>query len=167
MSAAAEADRPARRRGRLVWVALVLSLTLNVFFIGGLVWSKVARERFETPAERFQQLGRELNLSSAQRADLRQFVGTIRARAHLLQESNGPLLERVWQEVAKPQPDQAEIARLTDQAAQNREAFQKDMAAALATFMATLTPEQRAQLADIAAHPRDQISRRLRWLIIP
>ncbi|HXP30987.1 MAG TPA: periplasmic heavy metal sensor [Stellaceae bacterium] len=167
MSAAVEADRPARRRGRLVWVALILSLTLNVFFIGGLVWSKVARERIETPAERFQQLGRELNLSSAQQADLRQFVRTIRLRARLLQESNGPLLERTWQEVAKPSPDQAEFARLTGQAAQNREAFQKDMSAALATFIAALTPEQRAQLAGIAAQPRDQISRRLRWLIVP
>jgi len=166
MSTAAS-DQPVRRRGRLVWVALILSLTLNVFFIGGLVWTKIARERWEGPAARFLKLGGELDLSGAQQDYLRQFVRTIRAHARQLQESNAPLLERAWQEEAKAQPDQAEIDRLTNEAAQNRAAFQKELAAAMATFMATLTPEQRAKLAEIAQHPQDPVSRRLRWLIVP
>lgn len=168
MTSLAESGQRRAGRGRLAWIALALSLTLNLFFLGGLAWSKFFAEPFGlTPAERFQQLGRDLNLNDDQRAAFRQFFHTVRLRGQLLRESNEPLMERVWAELAKPQPDDALISRLVEQAAENRHDFQKTTAAALGTFMATLTPEQRAQFANLAKQHQDIAAKRLWRMIIP
>lgn len=167
MSSAAETGERTQRRSRLIWVALALSLTLNICFIGGLVWSKVVMERINTPAHRFQQFGQALHLDQDQLTAFHQFGRTVRERTRLLHRSNRPLLQRIWRELAKPTPDQALVARMVDEAAGNRQSYQKDAAAALAAFMAKLTPDQRAQLADIAEHRHDQLSRRIWWLIVP
>jgi uncharacterized membrane protein len=167
MSATVEANGRLHRRGRLVWVALLLSLTLNICFVGGLLWSRFALERFHSPQQRFQELGRDLNLTDPQRADYQQFVRTLRQRTRLLQDSTNPLLERIWTELEKPTPDQALVGHLLADATGNRESYQKDTAAALTTFMATLTPEQRARLGAFAAPHRDLLSRRIWWLVVP
>ena len=64
-------------------------------------------EHFQSPQERFQELGRDLNLTEPQRADFQQFVRTLRQRTRLLQDSTNPVLERIWSELEKPTPDQA------------------------------------------------------------
>lgn len=167
MSSIAEVKGRTRRRSWPIWLALILSLTLNVCFIGGLVWSRFVIHRLHTPAERLAELGQSLNLSPVQQADYHHFIHALRQRTHLLQESNTPLLDRIWAELSKPTPDQALVSRLTAQAAENRQLYQHDTSAALTTFMTTLTPEQRATLAAFAEHRHDFVSRRLFWLAIP
>ena len=166
MTIAAESVRRLGWRGRLVWVALSLSLTLNVFFIGGLIWSKIEASRVgTTPAERLAHLGQQLNLSADQTLALEQFVRVVRLRGLLLRESNEPLSQRIWTEIAKPAPDDALISNLVEQANENRHSFQKEAAGALMTFMKSLTPEQRAQFAGIARNRQDEIAKRL-WFMI-
>jgi uncharacterized membrane protein len=167
VSATLEANGRVQRRGWLIWVALLLSLTLNICFVGGLIWSRFALERFQSPQERFQELGRDLNLTEPQKADFQKFVQTLRQRTRLLQDSTNPLLERIWSELEKPTDDQALVDRLLAEATDNRESYQKDTAVALTTFMASLTPEQRSRLAAFAAPHRDPLSRRIWWLVVP
>jgi uncharacterized membrane protein len=145
-------SRPARRV-RAVWVALALSLTLNVFIVGGVVWSMMAAERVLGPAERFLAIGRSLDLTPEQRTALGNFGNNARKLNRTLREANSPLMLQIWTEVAKPNPDEAEIARLDDQAIANRRAFQQGMTAGLVTFLAALTPEQRSKFAAAASRP--------------
>jgi uncharacterized membrane protein len=166
MTAIAESVRRIGWRGRLVWVALALSLTLNVFFIGGLTWSKIEAGRMgTTAAERLAYLGQELNLSPDQVLAFQQFMRVVRLRGRLLHESNEPLLQRIWAEIAKPAPDGALISNLVEQANDNRHGFQKEAAIALMTFMKSLSPEQRAQFAELAKDHQDEAAKRL-WLMI-
>jgi Spy/CpxP family protein refolding chaperone len=167
MTSLAEAGSRSGARGRLVWVALTLSLTLNVFFVLGLLWFQVAGQPMQTPAERVAATENELNLTAEQRAAFQHFVGEVRERSRHLRESNQPLIEQVWAELAKPQPDQALIARLVDEATDHRHAYQKDMATVLSQFLTVLSPEQRAQFVALAKRPQDKRAAHIRRLIMP
>jgi uncharacterized membrane protein len=167
MTSVAEGGQRLRSRGRLLWVALALSLTLNVFFVGGLVWSRVTMPSPETPAERFAQIGRELGLSPDQRDSFQQFIIEVRKHTRQLREMNQPLVAKVWNELGKAQPDQGMIATLVDKATENRHAYQKEMTAALSRFLAELSPDQRAKFVELAKRPRDQTAAHLRRLVMP
>jgi Spy/CpxP family protein refolding chaperone len=163
----AEAAPKSSMRGRLVWVALALSLTLNVFFVAGLLWFQVAGQPMHTPAERIAATASELNLTAEQRDDFQQFVHEVQEHSRHLRESNQPLIQQVWDELAKPQPDQALIARLVDEATDNRHTYQKEMATVLTQFLAVLSPEQRAQFVALAKRQQDQRAAHIRRLIMP
>lgn len=168
MTSLAEAGARSAGRGRLIWVALALSLTLNVFFIVGLLWFRVAGEPAHmTPAERVAAAENELNLNAEQRGAFQQFVNEVREHTRRLRDSNQPLIRQVWDELAKPQPDQALIGRLVDEATDHRHNYQKDMAEVLTRFLAVLSPEQRAQFVSLAQRPQDKRAAHIRRLIMP
>jgi uncharacterized membrane protein len=167
VTSVADADARPSGRGRLVWVALALSLTLNVFFVVGLLWFRLGAPPMLTPAERLAATEQELNLTADQRGAFQKFVHEVRQHSRHLRESNQPLIQQVWQELAKPQPDQALMGRLIDEATDNRHTYQKDMAEVLAGFLAGLTPEQRARFIALAERPQDQRGAHIRRLIMP
>lgn len=153
-------------RGRLLWLALAVSLALNAFLVGTLVWW-VGAHRWQTPAERFQQIGRELNLTDDQRDAFQQFLIELRRNGRQLRERNEPLMGKIWDEIGKAPPDAASIDQLVDQATENRRIFQKSMAGALSRFLASLSPEQRAHFVELAKRHQDQTAARLRHLVMP
>jgi uncharacterized membrane protein len=166
MTSLAEASRQSGWRGRLVWVALALSLTLNVFFIGGLVWVKT----FMRPppfSERLHAFGHSLHLTGAQREGFNQFIRALRQHARAAREANQPLLTQIWAELAKPSPDNDLVTKLGAQVNDNRAAFQKEASSELLTFLKTLTPEQRAHIGEIVRSAHEEPARRLFQLIAP
>jgi len=167
MTSIAEPGRQTGWRARLIWVALALSLTLNVFFVGGLLWVKLSTHPPLPPLERMLRIGQDLTLNDQQHLALDQFLRVIRLRGRFLRETNQPLLERIWAELAKPTPDDDAIAKLGAEIEKNRADFQHEAATALLSFVKTLTPEQRAKLAEITKAANDPPARRLFELIAP
>ena len=167
MTAIAETSRPTGWRGRLVWIALALSLTLNVFFVGGVAWVKLSAHPPLPPIERMQRIGQALNLTDEQHLAFEQFLRVVRLRGRFFRETNQPLLEGVWAELAKPTPDDDTINKLSAQIEQNRAAFEHEASAALLAFVKTLNPEQRAKLADVTKAAIDPPTRRLFEIIAP
>jgi uncharacterized membrane protein len=165
MTTIADSRPKAGWRGRLVWLALALSLTLNVCFLGGLAWMRVHAP--PPPLMRMRALGQSLNLNDDQRQAFEQFLRTIRLRGRFVRETNQVLIGNIWTEIAKPTPDDASIAKLDDQVDGNRETLQREVSTALDTFIKTLTPEQRAQLAAKAKAPPDEIARRIFQMVVP
>jgi uncharacterized membrane protein len=148
----AEASSPATRRAKGLWIALALSLTLNVFVLGGLGWRMLAAPpRPLTPVERLMDAGRSLDLTADQRAALQSFGAEAREATLSLRAANAPLMRQMWEEMAKPQADAAAISRFADQALDNRRDYQRKMAANLMTFAATLSPDQRKHFAELAS----------------
>jgi uncharacterized membrane protein len=166
MSLADTGAKP-EKRGRLLWLGLILSLVVNVFFVGGLIWSRQHLPPPGGPVERFREIGRDLRLESGGHAAFEQFLQAMMQRTRQLRESNRPLLDRIWDELAKPQPDQALVASLVDQAAENRHGFQRDMMQSISQMLAKLTPEQRAQFTDLAKKYQDPRGNPLRRLVTP
>ena len=148
MTQAAEASGPSARRRTWLWVALALSLTLNLFVAGGLLWSSMRPPQPPGPAERFIGAARQLDLNPDQRDALRKFAVQARELNQQLRAANAPLMRQIWEEVAKPQPDNAAVSRLTDQALENRRDFQGKMSTNLMIFVATLTPDQPKRFAE-------------------
>lgn len=147
----AEISGRGTRRGWAIWIALALSLTLNVFVLGGLFWSMMAPPRgMPPPTDRLVAAARTLDLTPSQQEALRQFARTARDLRRSLADMNAPLFHQLWSEMEKPQPDQAEVARLADAALENRRAFQHKMTDNVMTFLATLTPGQRQRFAEMA-----------------
>ncbi len=165
MSATIETERRSGAGRKLLWVILALSLTLNICFVGGLVWMRAHHP--PGPMERMERLGQTLDLNEDQRLAFEQFVRVIRQRGRFVRETNQPLLAKIWNELAKPDASEAAVTQLGDQIRDNRATFQKEASAALLSFNKTLTPEQRRKLADIAQAPKDEAARRFFSVVVP
>jgi Spy/CpxP family protein refolding chaperone len=139
-------------RRRLWWILLALSLVLNVCFIGGVLWYRASAPPFQRGPieERFLEMADRLNLDPQQRTAFDRYFRTFRARFTLMREEVEPLIADAWSEIAKPQADEAQVLHLFDEAAAKRRAFQREVTSATFAFLATLSPEQRAQFVVLA-----------------
>ena len=162
MMSLAEAQAKSVTRNRLVWLALALSLTLNIFVVAGLVWSQAAGPRPSSYPERLIEAGARLHLSPAQRDAFNHFSETILQRTKEMREANQPLYRRIWDELAKAQPDPAVLTQLVDEASETRHGYQKEVIGSLTTFLGTLSPEQRVEFVETVRHQfaRDGQARR-------
>jgi len=151
MTAATAGVGPSRRLSRPRWLGalLAISVALNLCFVGGAVWTRFHAPAPSTTSERFQRLAQTLNLSPPQQAAFDQYVAAILARGNRLRQATEPLMDEAWEEIAKPQPDQARVLQLLDEASGRRHDFQHEAVASTLSLLASLTPEQRAKfLAD-------------------
>jgi uncharacterized membrane protein len=155
------------RKHWIVTVILALSLTLNLCFIGGLVYTKFATEAWMSPQQRVEALAGELSLTAEQRQGFEQMIQVLRLKGQSLRAANGELVAQVWEELEKPQPDQDNLSHLLGQIADNRRQFQIQVGMALATFFAKLTPEQRSHFIDLAHRQRSIIATRIWRLLGP
>jgi uncharacterized membrane protein len=158
------APSPPSSKGRLVKVALALSLALNVFFIGGLVYGKFMRPG---PGAPLIALGRELDLTPIQRGAFRDFIQATRSKGEALRQANLKLGTQVWDEISKPDPDKEKLATLIGQVADNRREYQAAVTSALITFLSTLDQERRRHFVDIAKRRQDAVANRMHQLLGP
>jgi uncharacterized membrane protein len=155
------ATSPPRTKGRLVKVALALSLALNVFFIGGLLYSKFVR-----PTPPLVLLGRELDLAPDQRTAFQGFLKVVWSKGAALRDENLKLGQQIWDELAQPKPDPQKLAALFADVANNRRDYQTAVGTALLPFLETLTPEQRQRFIEISKR-RQAVANRMRQLLQP
>jgi Spy/CpxP family protein refolding chaperone len=67
-----------------------------------------------------------------------------------MREAVEPLDANAWSELAKPDADDAKVMQLFDQAGDQRRAFRRELGTATFTFLAKLSPEQRAKFVELA-----------------
>jgi Spy/CpxP family protein refolding chaperone len=150
VTAASVVLRPGSRQ-HLFWVVLILSLALNLCFIAGALWIRVQGPPLPmSPEQRLQQIEPQLALNSPQKAAFDEYARTVRSRMQAMHEAIEPLVANAWSELAKPDADQAKIMQLFDQAGEQRRAFRPELVTATFTFLAKLTPEQRAKFVELA-----------------
>jgi len=146
---ASAATRGATRHP-LLWVALTLSLVLNLCFVAGALWIRIQSPAVPvSPAERLQRVGTELALDPQQRQAFEQYSEIVRTHMLQMRETVEPLMSAAWAELAKPDADQATAARLFDEAGQARRGLQRELLVPTLTFLATLSPEQRARFVEL------------------
>jgi len=137
-------------RHPLLWVALTLSLLLNLCFVAGALWIRIQGPAPPaSPAERLQRIGTELVLDPQQRQAFERYSENIRTHIQKRRETVEPLMSAAWAELAKPDADQATAARMFDEAGQARRGLQRELLAPTLTFLATLSPEQRARFVEL------------------
>jgi Spy/CpxP family protein refolding chaperone len=137
-------------RQPLLWVALTLSLVLNLCFIAGAAWIHIhGPSPPMTPEERFQQIGAELALDPQQQQAFDRYSEAVRIHMQRMREAVEPLINAARTELAKPSADETTVLRLFDEAAQTRRDFQRELIAKTLSFLAVLTPEQREKFVDL------------------
>jgi uncharacterized membrane protein len=150
VSIASVALRPGSRQ-HLFWVVLILSLALNLCFIAGALWIRVQGPPPPmSPEQRLEKIEPQLALDSQQKAAFDQYARTVRLRMQSMREAVEPLDANAWSELAKPDADDAKVMQLFDQAGDRRRAFRRELGTATFTFLAKLSPEQRAKFVELA-----------------
>lgn len=138
-------------RQHLLWGALLLSLALNLCFVGGALWI-----RFHEPPppmgleQRLQQIEPQLALDPQQKQAFDRYAQTVRQRMQMMHEAVEPLIGNAWSELAKPDADDSKVMQLFDQAGEQRRSFRRELASATFSFVARLSPEQRAKFVELA-----------------
>lgn len=138
------------------WKALLaLSVALNLFFMIGALWIRVhAPAPVLRPEDRLAQMASELHLDPWQQKAFAHYSQTIRESMQAMHKATQPLIASAWSEVGKPGADEAKIMQLFDQGEAKRRIFVHDLTTTTLSFLATLSPEQRAQFVVLARqHP--------------
>ena len=134
----------------LPWVLLALSVALNAFFIGGHLYTRSYWHHSRGYEERTSALSKRLGLDDQQRTAFRESRKSLGPKFRELRKEARPHVDKLWDEMTKPTPDQAvidaELKALNDMRLQ----FDHEALASAATFMKTLKPEQRQAFADYA-----------------
>jgi Spy/CpxP family protein refolding chaperone len=131
-------------------VALTLSLVLNLCFIAGAAWIQIhGPSPPMTLEERIQRIGAELALDPQQQQAFDRYTEDVRIHMQRMREAVDPLMSAARTELAKPDADEATVTRLFDEAAQTRRGFQRELIAKTLSFLAVLSPEQRAKFVEL------------------
>ncbi|HTW51526.1 MAG TPA: periplasmic heavy metal sensor [Stellaceae bacterium] len=135
-------------------VLLALSLALNLFFVIGALWIHVHHRHplVMAPADRLEQMASEIGLNPEQKVAFAHYSQTMRDRLQALHDAVQPLISAAWSEVAKTRADEAKVMQYFDQADAQRRSFTRDLTTRTLSFLATLSPEQRAKFVQIARH---------------
>jgi Spy/CpxP family protein refolding chaperone len=102
-----------------------------------------------TPEERIQRIGAELALDPLQQQAFDRYTEAVRIHMRRMREAVDPLMSATRTELAKPNADEATVVRLVDEAAQTRSGFQRELIAKTLSFLAALSPEQRAKFVEL------------------
>ena len=153
-TAAGTTRRIGRPPQRLVLMLLALSVALNLFFVGGALWIRVhPPAALSLLEQRFHRMARTLDLTPPQRVGFDRYVAAMRDRTARMHQQLHPLYAAAWEEMVKPQADEAQVMRLFDEAAAKRREFQREATSQTLAFMAILSPAQRAKfLAIVQEH---------------
>ena len=149
MTVASLAARGGSVRQHLVTIVLALSLVLNLFFIAGALWIRVHGPPPMNPEERLQHVGAQLALDPQQKQAFEQYAQAVRARMQAMHKAVDPLIGNAWSEVAKPDADEARVVALFDEAGQTRRQYLRETAPMTLSFLAKLSPEQRAKFVEL------------------
>jgi len=146
----------------LPWVLFALSLSLNVFFIGGHVYTRaqVDAQRGnqaaggatgKPPAARSTGISvRRLGLDVAQRGDFRNFRSDLRERGQNFRTGTRKHAQRLWAELEKKRPSKKVIDRSLRRIYDRGLAYQRRAAAQAVAFMAKLDANQKARFLQLA-----------------
>jgi hypothetical protein len=123
-------------RQHLFWLVLTLSLALNLCFVAGALWIRFHGPPLPIyPEERLQQIEPELALNPQQKQAFDIYAHTVRVRMQSMRDAIEPLIGNAWSELAKPDADETRVMQL---------------ATTTLSFLATLSPEQRAKFVELA-----------------
>lgn len=137
-------------RQHLLSILLALSLALNLFFIAGALWIRVhGPPPPMNQEERLQYVGAQLALDPQQKQAFEQYSQALHLRMQVMRKAVDPLISKAWSEVAKPDADESRMVELFEQAGQTRRAYMRELAPITLSFLAKLSPEQRAKFVEL------------------
>jgi hypothetical protein len=137
-------------RASLPWILFALSLTLNVFFLGGYYYKRVLDQRLTgNEQERTRYVVERLNFNPEQRQRFQEFRQRARERQRETFRANRPVIDNLWREIEKTEPDAAQLEGFIERLTTNRLAFQREQMTDLMRFAKSLDETQRVEFLEL------------------
>lgn len=147
----------------LPWMLLSLSLVLNVFFVGGNLYTSRLVERVaKSPDERARIVAQRLTFDAKQREAFGSLRAKVRTRSQKYRKASRGSAARIWAEIQKDKPSQRVIDRNLRVLSKNRLAFQMQASAIAIDFLARLDRQQKERFLALAKQRNFLGSRLLR-----
>ena len=156
--------------GRVVLILACLSLALNLLAGGAYIGSTYFAAHQGRPNlidRRFADLGQKLGIDPNSDAGLATLHRSVKLALDVRHLRNQPLMEDITAEFSKRTLDEARITALQDQSLAIRRASGDETLAALITFLAQATPDQRTKLIAFLSERRDEDTMPLRFGLMP
>jgi uncharacterized membrane protein len=146
-------------RRHLVSLLVALSVALNLCFIAGALWIRIHGPPPITMEDRLDRISAGLDLNSQQKEAFNRYSEAVRARLRQMHQAVDPIVGDAWSEVAKTNADETKVVQLFDEAGQTRRKYMREIAPLTLSFLATLSPDQRAKFVELIRqkpweHPR-------------
>src|SRR5258707_13254561 len=137
-------------RASLPWILCALSLTLNVFFLGGYYYKRALDQRLSgSEQERGRYVVEQLRFDSDQRQRFQEFRQRARERQRETSRANRPVIESLWREIEKPEPDPKQLDGYIERLTTNRLTSQREQMNDLMRFAKTLDEKQRVEFLEL------------------
>lgn len=138
-------------RRNLPWFLLAVSLALNLGLAAGALYYEAEAERLGGSAEaRLDTIAERLALTADQREGLLALRAKIQDRRDSMGSARDQRRAVLLAELAKPELDRAEMSAVMDGGRDERRAFFEALMIDLHGFLATLTPDQKADFLAMA-----------------
>jgi len=138
-------------KARLPWILLAVSLALNLFFAGGVIYMKLTAERMTGLSDqRLEAVAERLELSDDRRAGLEALRERMRSRMATLREERQAGRENMLAELAQPKLDRARLSELMHQGMAARGELFEELLVELHAYLGTLSDEQRRSFLELA-----------------
>ncbi len=139
---------------RLPWILLLISGALNVFFIGGAVYSMVVCERLEDdPEARTAFVADRLDLSPEEHQALAAWRQRARERWRDMRRESGDLRALLLVELAKPELDLEKVDELMRERVEMRVPTMLATVTDLHAYLATISDEEKSEFITMAREP--------------
>lgn len=153
-------DRLPSPRGRGTAILLAISITLNLFFVGGFLYRRgVADGRQALAAARTQSVAERLQLDDSQRERFAALRRDMLDRQRSANRAIRSLVDDMWEEVTKKSPDTAQVDSLVARIMTERTALQRDQMRLIIDFVPILSPEQKQEFVAMARALNDLLQR--------
>lgn len=142
-------------RIRLAWALLAISVALNLFFVGGVVFSKLhERDGDQVSDARIAAITEELGLGDAERDGLVALRTAMRERWQAMRGNREELHDAMVDALLDPALDRDAALALAQQRSGPRDAAVADSMVALHAYLAGLSEAQRRGFAAMARDSR-------------
>jgi len=150
-------------RPKLLWILLIGSLLLNLFFAGGVIYSKMAAERLRGDHGRqFDFVADELDLNQAERDQLLALREAAWERRDEMRREGRHLHQALIEEMDKPVLDRARVEALLSERSKLFVDFVGDIMADTHAFLEILEPNKRREFLALMERERRFLWRLLR-----
>lgn len=137
-------------RAALPWVLFALSLTLNVFFLGGYYSKRLWDTRIAGgEQEQGRYIAERLSFTTDQRQRFQDMRQRARERQREATRANRPIIESLWREIEQPEPNPAQLDGYIERLTANRQGFHREQMRDLLAFAKTLEDRQRHEFLEL------------------
>ena len=148
----------------LPWVLLAVSLALNLFLVAGFFWTRSAVAMWRDPEARFEMMADRLDLTDPQRTQFREAMEALKSKGFGGGwEQHREARREIFDMALQPNPDRAAIVARVEEMTRQRTQMMTDALDIMLPFLASLTPEQRAEMKQLMEERRERRGRGWGW----